>query len=112
MNTRLDETIQRLALAVPVANRIRRDDLEDLIRALEVIHYERPHPDHLWSPYRVALYLGLDVEKTRRMLKGPGGPAPIIGEAGLRLYRARDIFAWLDGKTNPRENVVELRAVQ
>ena len=90
MDTHYDTLIQRLAAVLPVAGRISRADLFDLIRAIEVLAVERPHPDQLWTLYRVSSHLGLDPLIAERLLEAPGAPQPMTG-SNAKAWRAKDI---------------------
>lgn len=96
MAAHYDTLIQRLAAVLPVASRISRADLFDLIRAIEVLAIERPNPDQLWTIHRVASHLGLDAVIAERLLEAPGAPQPMTG-ANAEVWRAKDIYRWLDG---------------
>ena len=93
MDAHYDSLLERLAAVVPVAGRVSRGDLYDLVRAVEVLAIERPNPDQLWPLHRVSAYLGLDPVLTERLLEAPGAPQPL---PGARVWRAADIYRWLD----------------
>lgn len=101
VDTHHDWLLERLAVATPAANRVSRCDLYDIVRAVEVLSIERPHPDQLWTLRRLATYLGLDQLAVERLLAAPGAPQPLTGER-TKVWRARDIYRWLDqhGRTN------------
>ena len=96
MNQNYDALLKRLAAVTPAASRVTRGDLFDLVRAIEVLAVERPNPDQLWSVHRVGSYLGIDALTAERLLAAPGAPQPMTGHL-IELWRAKDIYLWLDG---------------
>jgi hypothetical protein len=93
MDAHYDSLLERLATVVPIAGRVSRGDLYDLVRAIKVLAIERPNPDQLWPLHRVSAYLGLDPVLTERLLEAPGAPQPL---PGAHVWRAADIYRWLD----------------
>jgi len=105
MDMMYDALLERLAALLPAANRLTRHDLIELIRAVEVLAIERPSPDQLWTLARVAMYLGIDQKQAGRLLRGPGAPSPL----GESLWRAGDIYRWLDTRQRVNLRVVSTR---
>lgn len=106
MDARLDHLTERLAAVVPAAGKLQREELEDIIKAIEALHLARPNPDELWTPRRIALYTGLDEVLVNRLLKSADAPQPIVGER-VKVWRARDVFAWIDRQNRPSLRVVK-----
>jgi predicted DNA-binding transcriptional regulator AlpA len=106
MDARLDDLTERLAAVVPAAAKLRREEIEDLVKAIEALHLVRPNPDQLWTLRRIALYTGLDDVILGRLLKAPDAPQPIVGDRA-KAWRARDVFAWIDRQSRPSLRVVK-----
>ncbi|NCC40381.1 hypothetical protein EOM89_11590 [Candidatus Falkowbacteria bacterium] len=96
MNDHYDKLLERLAATVPAAGRLSRGDLYDLVRAVEVLAIERPNPDGLWTLHRAATYLGLDPTAAERLLRTADAPRPMTAPDDPPIWRARDIYRWLD----------------
>ena len=90
---------QRAATALPAVARLPRTQLYELFRLTEMVTRERPPPDALWTLYQIAAFLGVDYAQARRLMAKPDAPRPFDPEE--RLWRAGDLYRWLDHRTQP-----------
>lgn len=108
MDSRLNHIIDRVTALCPATNRIGRPDLEDLIKAIEPLLLERPHPDQLWTGFRLAAYLGLEMGVVDRLMKAPDAPKPFrTTDTHMRVWRSGDVFDWLDRREKPQIRLIK-----
>jgi hypothetical protein len=102
MDSHYEKLLERVAAVTPTASKLTRGDLYDLVRVVEVLAIERPNPDQLWTVHRIGSYLGIDALTVERLFKAPGSPQPLEGDRGVKVWRAKDVYRWLDqhGKAN------------
>ena len=89
--------IDRLIETVPAARKLQRPELTDLAQAVQVLSLERPPPDQLWTLPAMAQYLEVDLRTMRRLAKSKDFPLPVDAEWGGQVWKARDLYTWLDG---------------
>lgn len=104
MDANYERLMERVAAVCPAASRISRGDLYDLIRAVEVLAVQRPCPDQVWTIHRIAAYLGIDAVTVERLFKKSGGPEPIEGDRGVKVWRAKDVYEWIDRRDTEKQN--------
>jgi hypothetical protein len=89
-------TAKRLVALMPEAAEISYDNLVELVRLAEALMLVRPHEDAIWTSQRAARYLDITLKHYDELMQQPGAPRPLVERYGLTLWRAGDLFAFLD----------------
>ena len=99
MNPLHEAARQRLLVLVPELESLPDARLLEMIELAEALLLVRPHVDSLWTRGRLARYLNVPPKQLDALLAQVGAPAPVVHTRGVELYRAGDVFDFLDDHT-------------